>query len=431
MPMKNRYNYNRQTIAFGGMFRIQPLGYMEVLPGETLNGRISVDSFSAPTKRNIQSRVYSDLYTFFVPFRLLWENWPMWIADNGVGGSCPTLNTLATWNFEGRLTDGATADGTVAATRNTVWQRRAYRLIFEKFFNKEDQWDQLGDAAKDTADYWTALVRPSTWEQAEPPGARPSQTIDTSGASVTVDQIREGFARDQWDKMRNFYGARYTDYMMALGVKTPWTLLDEPEVLGKKSGDWGFRLINNMSSPQGPQQQQDADNALANAAGYFHNKGIVNIKRKFIPEHGLVCAYSVARCDPYLQEPPQEVVLSKSQRADYWSPEFEMEKERKYNNNLITTGNLNKNVPRIPFDEYRRGMNTNVQEALAQTQKTMALTAGLVSDVGTPSQYDSDFVSDYFPTYGGNIQNHYQATAEWRVSRRSPLVRQGQSKPIR
>lgn len=58
MALKNRYQYNRQTMNLGVMNRITPLGYMEVLPGETLNGRVTVDTFSAAVIRNIQSRVY-------------------------------------------------------------------------------------------------------------------------------------------------------------------------------------------------------------------------------------------------------------------------------------------------------------------------------------------------------------------------------------
>jgi len=419
MALKNRYNYNRQTIAFSQIGRLQALGYMEVLPGETLNGRVTVDAFSAPTVRNIQTRVYSDTYAFFVPYRLLWDRWTDYISQNATDQEIPLVDTLFPENFESRFT--IATDGTIA-DRNTAWQRRAYNMVFVKFFRGEDNWDErVASGTEDNLAWSVCSQRPSTWEVAEPPKDIPSQPIPAG----TIDDLRSAFAQDQWDKMRQYYGSRYVDYMRALGVNTPWTLREEPELLGKKSGDWGYKMVSNMTDTA-------TGGDFASNAGFFHNKQIVDMRRKFIPEHGLVVLMHVTRADPFFGVPPMEVHNCKVNLDQYWSPEFEAQREYNYPNSLIGGGDVEFNIPRIPFDEYRRGMNTNAGLDSFQNEQVM----GMAIETGaqrviTPASYDSEFVPNYFPVASvGGGEYHYQSTSEWRISRSSPLIRQGQSKAI-
>lgn len=434
MPMKNRYQYNRQTMTFGTHCRLTPLGYMEVLPGETLNGRVTLHTQSAPTIRNINNRVYSDCYAFFIPYRLLEESWTDFIADNDPSSNfLPVVLDLNQVNFEHRFTYSTLGTGN-APNANAAWKRRAYRICYEKFFALNDGWDQaVSGSLQDDAGYWTTINRPSTWEVADVPRDRPSQSI---AGATTVDELRTAFSQDQWDKMRQYYGSRYTDYMMALGVNTPWTLLEEPELLAKKSQDLGYRQVSNMTAPPAAAQFQISDQLAANA-GYFNSKTVLDIKRKFIPEHGLVAIYQTTRTDPFYQDTsPMEVFDSKIDRSLYWSPEFEARKEQNYSSNILAGGDYELDVPRIPFDEYRRGMNTNVQivGGISSQETVMSLTASNPGVVDQGGQYDNNFIGSYFPDTNVGAQtfnNQYQHNAEWRISRRSPLIRQGQSKPIR
>ena len=52
--------------------------------------------------------------------------------------------------------------------------------------------------------------------------------------------------------MRAFYGDRYTDYLRSLGVNASWSVLSEPETIGKIHTDWKYRQIANTSVSNTP-----------------------------------------------------------------------------------------------------------------------------------------------------------------------------------
>ena len=83
MPLRTRYGYNCQKVNFGKVGEILPQGYMEVVPGDTVSGRVSIDCQSAPVIRQINTRTYMDSYAFYVPYRLLWSRWQSFIAQQG------------------------------------------------------------------------------------------------------------------------------------------------------------------------------------------------------------------------------------------------------------------------------------------------------------------------------------------------------------
>ncbi len=414
MALRTRYGINCQKVNWGKMGDVLPVGYIEVIPGDTISGKISVDMHSAPTTRVVNTRVYSDLFAFYTPYRLVDDGWKEFISSQVTATPPPEVTDLFNQNFEPRFALGQEG---VPATRNTAYQRRTYNLICQKFFAKEEA--DIPDL--DVAAIFTALQRPSTLEVSEVPQERATKTIDVSGATINVDEIRDAFALDQFDKMRQFYGDRYVDYLMALGVKTPWTIQEEPETIGKKHHDWQYRQVSDTTGAA-------AGQPLGFNAGYFKSKPICDIRRTFIPEHGLISCYAVARADPIYEFPAMNPQMQFNGQNNYWSPEFESQKQFNYFATLFEEDpNNTRNQVRPTWEHLRKGLNENTDVVPIDTSAILGLTVAAASN---KTQLTGDLYDDNFDTTVMNNDQHYQATADWRITRSSPLMKHGQQKPM-
>lgn len=410
MPLKNRYGFNCQTVNFGKIQEVIPTGYMEVIPGETLNGKVTADVHSAPTLRNINTRVFLDAYTFYVPYRLVWDQWKGFISQQA-SANVPVVTNLFEKNFESKFTGGAQAGQ--PAVDNVAFQRRTYNLIMQKFFAKAES----EVSSLDNNSIFIAWQRPSTFEVADPAKEVASQNI--SGLQ-TVDELRQAFAVDQWTKIRQFYGDRYVDYLRSLGVSTPWTIHEEPEVLAKKHGDWPYRSVPTTDAA-------DPGDPLAFQGGYFKGKVITDIRRKFIPEHGLVGSYIVVRTDPMFRSATAAPWLNHRGVEDFWSPEYEANKQKQYDAILNTGTNVGADKLTRPWYEHmRKGINQNHPIAGSANEKlVMGFTTSGVFSQPQPSNFDNEFNTSVMYD-----NNHFQVTSDWRLGRRSPLLKHGQMRAI-
>ena len=107
-----QYRLNDQNIALSPWSQLQPLKYIETVPGETFGGTITVKATSAVTEKVIHSRAYYDLYAFYCPIRVLWDKFPEYLAGAEGGVSTPVTTTLMPENFENSWVgnDGITVD---------------------------------------------------------------------------------------------------------------------------------------------------------------------------------------------------------------------------------------------------------------------------------------------------------------------------------
>jgi len=420
MALRNRYGYKCQKTTFTVISRLTPLGYMHVVPGETVSGNVSFRNMSAPTVRNMLTRTYADYYAFYCPYRLIDASWPDFIS--GVTDVHPAgVAGRFTTNFEPRVTKSTLGVGN-PADENTPWKRGCYNLVYRDYFAKNKS--EITDVLQLTTH--AVFQRPSTFEVAEPVKPDAGTTVDTSGATLAVDDIRKAFAEDQFAKMRQFYGQRYTDYLLAMGVKTPWTLLDEPESIGQLHTDLPYRMINNTSpdDPAGPDIQN-----LGFNAGYFSGRGTLRMKRTFIPEHGIIGWYGCVRVDPLVPESPTSPEDSFSTREEYFSPEFESEKIQKYSNQLLESDNVNfeLDLERPKYDQHRKGLNENVLIDLSATRSEIM---GMAFDGDVKDKYEVNDFNDEFQQGTLPTTNQFQVTGQWNVIRNSPIMKHGQMRPL-
>lgn len=135
-----------------------PLGAIDVLPGDTFIGRARALARMAPLAKPMMHPVDLRIHYWFVPNRIIWEDWEEFIVGNEAAATYPTI-TPATAG-DAVLYDHMGAEP-VAGVAYDALPIRAYNLIFNEFYRDQDlvtaRVIDLTDGADTTTD--TSLAR--------------------------------------------------------------------------------------------------------------------------------------------------------------------------------------------------------------------------------------------------------------------------------
>ena len=140
----------------------------EVLPGDTFNLKMTAFARLATPLFPIMDNMYLDTFFFFVPNRLIWENWQKFMGertpdpDSSIDYVVPTTTSPAGGYAVGSLQDymGLPTVGQIggaATVEHCSFWPRAYNLIWNEWFRDQNLQDSavvdLGDGPDDPADY--------------------------------------------------------------------------------------------------------------------------------------------------------------------------------------------------------------------------------------------------------------------------------------
>jgi len=333
-----KYGINGQTINAGLVGNLLPMSFTEVAPGDTINGVIKSQMYSATTQGLIANRAYYDAYAFYVPYRLLWDGFTDFITSGS--GSVPKVTDKFYEVFEKQfVTDVNTGN----YTKLVPWNRRAYNMIWNKFFKRED----VADAGLDDNNVLSVSFRASDFHRSEPDHDQVTVSIDTSGASLDVDDIRGAFAVDQYHKLKQYYGDEYHDFLRALGVSTGWTVNDEPERLAIKSTSARYHITNATA--------EGTSIYVGDFGGKWTASNDLRIPRKFFPEHGIIVTVAAFKPEQFALTGTHPISCNEL-ATDFWTPEWDMIKERLYPTSLwygVAEGDQ-----KLPnFEHMRKGLN--------------------------------------------------------------------------
>jgi len=159
-PKKNKFNLSREVKMTGNMGNLYPAFIQDVIPGD--NFRVNTEQlirFSpllAPMMHNIDFK----LDYFFVPNRLIWDEWKDFITGGEDGNDLPSFPRAnaggSTLNFlqKGSLADylGIPPTATTATSEGGAWTNtaastfqqismlpfRAYQLIYHEYFRDQN-----------------------------------------------------------------------------------------------------------------------------------------------------------------------------------------------------------------------------------------------------------------------------------------------------
>jgi hypothetical protein len=140
-----------------------PVFYDEVLPGDTFNLNMTAFARLATPIFPIMDNMYLESFFFFVPNRLVWDNWQKFNGEQANPGDStdfvvPTVPATATTGWvNGSLFDHFGLPTEVAGISAISFYSRAYNLIWNEWFRDENLQDSVvvdtDDGPDDPADY--------------------------------------------------------------------------------------------------------------------------------------------------------------------------------------------------------------------------------------------------------------------------------------
>nr|QRQ90064.1 MAG: major capsid protein [Microviridae sp.] len=145
-----------------------PIYCDEVLPGDTFNLKMTAFARLATPLYPIMDNMHLDSFFFFVPNRLIWENWQKFMGerypdpDSSIDYVVPICESPVGGYAVGSLQDymGLPTVGQVdpsATFEHCNFWPRAYNLIFTEWFRDQNMQDSpvndIGDGPDDPADY--------------------------------------------------------------------------------------------------------------------------------------------------------------------------------------------------------------------------------------------------------------------------------------
>lgn len=152
MKKRARFNMSHTNSTTCKMGNIIPIMLQECLPGDTWQGDNKLFTRVAPLAAPVMHRVQQQVFTFFVPFRLLWDHWEDFITggQNGTDNSVPP--TVSITPTVGSLADYFGLPLTSNAITVSALPFRAMALIWNDFFRDQDLQDELPISLEDGND---------------------------------------------------------------------------------------------------------------------------------------------------------------------------------------------------------------------------------------------------------------------------------------
>ena len=136
-----------------------PFFHAEILPGDTLNLNARIFARLNTPKFPIMTNMWLDTHFWFVPYRLVWENWiyfmgetkDPWTTDPTPPVYITPISTIPVGGYAvGSLQDyldlpvvSSSPSLTVAGLEHTVFNTRAYNLIWNQNYRDENLQDPV------------------------------------------------------------------------------------------------------------------------------------------------------------------------------------------------------------------------------------------------------------------------------------------------
>lgn len=130
-----------------------PIAAIDVLPGDTFIGRCRALARMAPLQKPMMHPVDIRVHYWYVPNRIIWEDWEDFIVGNEGNAVYPTITPATAGDAVLYDHMGAEPIGAVAYDALPI---RAYNLIFNEFYRDQDLVSARAISLADGADSTTA-----------------------------------------------------------------------------------------------------------------------------------------------------------------------------------------------------------------------------------------------------------------------------------
>lgn len=367
---RNKHNLSHYNLLSCDMGELVPVSCVEVLPGDTVQAHTSIFMRLSPLITPVMHPVTARIHHWFVPYRIIWDEWEDFITGGSDGQSPAVFPTITTTVTKGTPLDymgvpPTTADIEVSAlpiyALNKIyneWYRdqdiaaerdpddlTLPRIAWEKdYFTASRPWPQkgpevtlpLGSSAPvfksgdtDNLVFERTTGGPGTTGAVDLGAGGVMRDAGGTGINVasgliadlsaatgaTVTELRQALAIQRYQEARARYGSRYTEYLRFLGVKSSDARLQRPEFLGGGKTSVQFSEVL---------QSYGADDT--NPLGKLGGHGIAGMRsnryRRFFEEHGVVLSLMSVRPKTMYTQGIHRSWLRRS-KEDFWQRELE------------------------------------------------------------------------------------------------------------
>lgn len=360
---RNKFNLSNFKDTTFNQGEMVPVNVQSVIPGDTMQQATTALVRFSPLLAPVMHPVHVKIQHFFVPYRLIWDDFEDFITGGEDGLDTSTFPTI---DFAS-VAAGSLADymglpvGTYTNTESiSALPFRAYALIWNEFVRntrlqteltidttsgsdsttnttlQKVNWqkDRFTNAADDTQlgteiSLPLGTSAPLVTDSGTVPEGYSSVYADASGelhgdaiytknltadlsnaTAATINDLRRSIALQKFAEARQLYGSRYVEYLRYCGVKSSDGRLDRPEYLG------GGRQTVQFS------EVLSTDGANT---GSMKGHGISSVRsnryRRFFEEHGVVISLmSVLPKTIYSQGIPKEFLYT--DRTDFFQKEL-------------------------------------------------------------------------------------------------------------
>lgn len=419
---RSKFSLSSYKLLTCDMGELVPINVMEVLPGDTIQQATSLLCRVSPLLAPVMHPVHVRIHHWYVPNRLLWEDWEDFITGGPDGNNAsvfPTVTTGAGFAV-GSLGDYLGVPTGVASRDVSALPFRAYAKIWNDNYRDQDLQAEIALSVASGADVTTnqtlqagawekdifTTARP--WEQkgtavSLPLGTQAPVTTDvaatnsvsvysvgsaaqklldsstsaltvggttsgttnklyadlTTATAATINELREAFALQRYKENRARFGSRFTEYLAAaFGVRSSDARLQRPEYLG------GGRQVIQFSEVLQTTPGIDGGTSDPEGVGNLRGHGIGAVRsnryRKFFEEHGLIL--SLLQVQPktmYMNGLPR--FWSRSIKEDFFQRELQHVGQMPIRNKEVYLAHATPDGTfgyQDRYDEYRRATSS-------------------------------------------------------------------------
>ncbi len=376
---RSKFNLSFNNLATFDMGKLYPVGCTEVLPGDSFQHRCNVFARVMPMLAPVMHQVTIGINHWFVPNRLVWtgaagDNWEDFITGGNDGNNSATIPIIDQGGtpLVGFPLLEYFGIPPVANLEVNALAIRGFNMVFNEFFRDADlvterleddctipkvawnrdyfttarPWTQRGSAvsvpisgeARVTTDL-AAAAEPNVWststlnrQKLSSDGTNVQIDATTGGAGETlyadlstatagdVNDWRLAFALQRYKEARARYGARYTEYLRYLGIKSSDARLDRPEFLSGSRQTIGISEVLQTASETTPSGDPQAVVGAMKGHGIAAMRG--NRYRRFFEEHGHVITTMFVRPKSIYQN-MLERKWKRTDKESYWQKELQ------------------------------------------------------------------------------------------------------------
>lgn len=183
---RNKFSLSNYKLFSCDMGKLIPIGLTEVLPGDTVQHATSALIRCQPMLAPVMHPTHARIHHWFVPHRLVWEDWEEFITGgpDGMNASVFPTITFATGPANGSLADYLGVPTGVNNIEVSALPFRAYALIYNEWYRDQDLQTELTIDLTSGADTTTnTTLQNVNWEKDYFTSARP---WEQKGPAITI-----------------------------------------------------------------------------------------------------------------------------------------------------------------------------------------------------------------------------------------------------